>query len=184
MGKDPATTGEEIAAPTVTHDERPPAESKWKMAAKSKDGDTAMALFNDVEDLREAIDPAEERKLLWRIDLMILPYLAVCYAFFYIDKVSKKTHSSRGLIGDMFADYFCVDNPQLCRHLRHSAGSAPRGHRVQLAQQPVLLWLLGLGVSDEFFAAAVANWCVEVILCVGDLLTTTEKYLGFNIFMW
>ncbi|KAL1979619.1 hypothetical protein VTN96DRAFT_5441 [Rasamsonia emersonii] len=101
MGKDPATTGEEIAAPTVTHDERPPAESKWKMAAKSKDGDTAMALFNDVEDLREAIDPAEERKLLWRIDLMILPYLAVCYAFFYIDKTTLSYAAIFGIRQDL-----------------------------------------------------------------------------------
>lgn len=108
MGKDPITPPAGAAAAgeitaTVTHDERPAAPAaaaaeskskwKWKMATKTQDGDTAMALFNDVDDLREAavIDPAEERKLLWRIDLMILPYLAVCYAFFYIDKVAPSS---------------------------------------------------------------------------------------------
>lgn len=62
-------------------------QSKWKVS-KSGDGDTAMALFTNPEDLHEYVDPKEARRLLWKIDLMILPYLAVCYAFFYIDKVS------------------------------------------------------------------------------------------------
>lgn len=62
-------------------------QSKWKVS-KSGDGDTAMALFTNPDELYEYVDPKEARKLLWIIDLMILPYLAVCYAFFYIDKVS------------------------------------------------------------------------------------------------
>ena len=60
--------------------------SEWN-EKQQQDGDTAMALFSDPNALHEAIDPVEARKLLWKIDLMILPYLAVCYAFFYIDKV-------------------------------------------------------------------------------------------------
>jgi len=72
--------------PTVTHDEGNQVQSKWKMA-KSGDGDTAMALFSDPSELHEQYDPKEMRRLLWKIDFMILPYLAVCYAFFYIDKV-------------------------------------------------------------------------------------------------
>lgn len=63
--------------------------SKWKVS-KAGDGDTAMALFTNPDELHEAIDPKEERKLLWKIDFMILPYLAVCYAFFYIDKVRSE----------------------------------------------------------------------------------------------
>jgi hypothetical protein len=74
--------------PTVTHEETTTAQSKWKLA-QSADGDTAMTLFSDPDELHEPIDPEEERKLLWRIDFMILPYLAVCYAFFYIDKVEE-----------------------------------------------------------------------------------------------
>lgn len=71
--------------PTIEHEESAQ-ESKWK-TTKPVDGDTAMALFNDPSDLNEEVDPAELRKLIWKIDFMILPYLAVCYAFFYIDKV-------------------------------------------------------------------------------------------------
>ena len=73
--------------PTISHSESKQVDSKWK-STKVADGDTAMALFNDPDELHEEIDPAEARKVLWKIDFMILPYLAVCYAFFYIDKVS------------------------------------------------------------------------------------------------
>lgn len=72
--------------PTITHAESSTSNTKWK-SAKAKDGDVAMALFDDPDELHEEIDPAEARRLLWKIDFMILPYLAVCYAFFYIDKV-------------------------------------------------------------------------------------------------
>lgn len=73
--------------PTVAHDEVLQSDAtQWK-TDKPADGDTAMALFNDPADLHEEADPKELRKLLWKIDFMVLPYLAVCYAFFYIDKV-------------------------------------------------------------------------------------------------
>lgn len=44
-------------------------------------GDTAMALFDNPEDIHEPYDTAEEKRLVRKIDWMILPYLAVCYAF-------------------------------------------------------------------------------------------------------
>lgn len=74
----------------VTHEETTSNQKwlKWNWGpGKSREGDTAMALFDDPDELQEEIDPAAARKLLWKIDFMILPYLAVCYAFFYIDKV-------------------------------------------------------------------------------------------------
>jgi hypothetical protein len=75
--------GDAADVPTITHSESNQAQSKWKVT----DGDTAMALFDDPDELHEDVDPIEAKKLLWKIDFMILPYLAVCYAFFYIDKV-------------------------------------------------------------------------------------------------
>lgn len=77
-------------APTITHAESSQAQAKWK-SVKNADGDTAMALFDDPAELHEPVDPAEARRILLKIDFMILPYLAVCYAFFYIDKVSPAT---------------------------------------------------------------------------------------------
>jgi len=61
---------------------------KWHLSSKAKDGDTALALFSNPDELHKTISPANERALQWKIDLMILPYLAVCYAFFYIDKTT------------------------------------------------------------------------------------------------
>ncbi|GAB1206044.1 hypothetical protein APSETT445_004725 [Aspergillus pseudonomiae] len=61
-------------APTFIHNENTHIVASLK-APEPKDGDTAMALFND-EELQEPVDPVEARKLLWKIDFMILPYLA------------------------------------------------------------------------------------------------------------
>ncbi|KAJ5794661.1 Major facilitator superfamily domain general substrate transporter [Penicillium paradoxum] len=86
--------------PTVSHAEDNQAHSKLR-SAKHADGDTAMALFDDPDELHEDIDPAEARKLLWRIDFMILPYLAVCYAFFYIDKTTLSYAAIFGIREDL-----------------------------------------------------------------------------------
>lgn len=88
----PGSKADIMDEPIITHAESSVSRSKWR-SAKSKDGDTAMALFDDPDELHEEFDPEEARKILWKIDFMILPYLAVCYAFFYIDKVSSRYRS-------------------------------------------------------------------------------------------
>lgn len=85
---------------TAVHQEQLTARG-WKLSSKKADGDTALALFEDPEDAREAIDPAEEKKLVRRIDFMILPYLAVCYAFFYIDKTTLSYAAIFGIQEDL-----------------------------------------------------------------------------------
>ncbi|KAJ6002155.1 hypothetical protein N7499_001980 [Penicillium canescens] len=87
-------------APTIVHAESNQEQSKFK-TAKNADGDTAMALFDDPDELHEEVDPAEARKLLWKIDFMILPYLAVCYAFFYIDKTTLSYAAIFGIREDL-----------------------------------------------------------------------------------
>lgn len=47
-------------------------------------GDTALALFAQGNAQYEAIDPAENKKLVRKIDWMIIPLLSVCYAFYYV----------------------------------------------------------------------------------------------------
>lgn len=47
-------------------------------------GDVALALFDNVGDVHEPIDPEEERRLVRKVDWMILPYISVCYVFFYV----------------------------------------------------------------------------------------------------
>lgn len=81
----------EDKAISSAHDEMnsldlPPTGHKFKFSAKAKkqDGDVALALFANADDLSEPIDPEEEKKLIRKIDLIILPLIAVNYAFFYI----------------------------------------------------------------------------------------------------
>jgi hypothetical protein len=54
--------------------------------AKIHNGDAALALFENLEDMHESFELGEEKKLVRKIDLMILPFLAVCYAFYYVSR--------------------------------------------------------------------------------------------------
>lgn len=61
---------------SITHQETASIEhvSKWKFP-KSGGGDVAQALFNSPDEVAEPIDPAEEKRVVRKIDMMILPYL-------------------------------------------------------------------------------------------------------------
>lgn len=74
----------DIEEPGNGHEKTLPSKrSGWKVST-SGDGDTAMALFSETDEVHEESDPKEAKKLERKIDFMILPYLTVCYAFFYI----------------------------------------------------------------------------------------------------
>ncbi|EXJ86942.1 hypothetical protein A1O3_03896 [Capronia epimyces CBS 606.96] len=81
----------------------PPTPHKFKFSAKSKsqDGDIALRLFANVDDLHEPIEPEEEKKLIRKIDLLILPLIAVNYAFFYIDKTTLSYAAIFGIRDDL-----------------------------------------------------------------------------------
>jgi hypothetical protein len=51
---------------------------------KIHDGDTALVLFNNLDAMHQGFEPGEEKRLVRKIDLMILPFLSVCYAFYYV----------------------------------------------------------------------------------------------------
>lgn len=87
---------------------------------KAGEGDEALALFSTVADVHEDIDPEEEKKVVRKIDFMILPvsvsnegdghvyrlslihqYLAVCYCFFYIDKTTLSYAAIFGIEEDL-----------------------------------------------------------------------------------
>jgi hypothetical protein len=74
---------------------------KWAASSHGADGDTAQALFSSPDELLEVISEAEENRLQWKIDFMILPYLAVCYAFFYIDKTTLSYAAIFGIRDDL-----------------------------------------------------------------------------------
>ena len=92
--------------PTTTHAEtlslvQTSTHTKWHLSSKASDGDTALALFSNPDELHEVISPADEARLQRKIDFMILPYLAVCYAFFYIDKTTLSYAAIFGIRDDL-----------------------------------------------------------------------------------
>ncbi|KAF4820696.1 putative transporter [Colletotrichum siamense] len=64
-------------------------------------GDVALALFNNVGGIHDPINPEEDRKLVRKVDWMILPYISVCYAFFYIDKTTLSYAAIFGIQKDL-----------------------------------------------------------------------------------
>ncbi|CAO1599916.1 hypothetical protein XANCAGTX0491_003623 [Xanthoria calcicola] len=84
----PVSSNDSSNKPSAVHDEATHTKaSRWKIS-RAGDGDTAMALFSLPEEFHQPTSPEEAKRLERRIDYMILPYLAVCYAFFYIDKTT------------------------------------------------------------------------------------------------
>ncbi|KAF3761701.1 hypothetical protein M406DRAFT_49661 [Cryphonectria parasitica EP155] len=64
-------------------------------------GDTAQALFDGDDASLEPYTADEEKQLVRKIDFMIIPYLAVCYAFFYIDKTTLSYAAIFGIREDL-----------------------------------------------------------------------------------
>jgi hypothetical protein len=84
----------------------PPGPTKFKFSAKARenDGDVALQLFVNVDDSHDydrPIDPAEEKKLIRKVDWTILPLIAVNYAFFYIDKTTLSYAAIFGIKDDL-----------------------------------------------------------------------------------
>jgi MFS family permease len=61
-----------------------------------------MSLFSSPADLQnDPITPEEDARVKRKVDFMILPYLAVCYAFFYIDKTTLSYAAIFGIREDL-----------------------------------------------------------------------------------
>ncbi|KAJ5112927.1 hypothetical protein N7456_001461 [Penicillium angulare] len=90
---------------TAENDSKPPIdhiENVTSTKASSKvTGDAALTLFNDPKELHAFVDPVEEKRLLRKIDFMILPCLSVCYIFFYIDKTTLSYAAIFGVDDDL-----------------------------------------------------------------------------------
>ncbi|KAL9585322.1 MAG: hypothetical protein Q9203_004292 [Teloschistes exilis] len=95
-----STKGDDIKPPVIHDQGLPPQKAGWQVS-RAGDGDTAMAIFSTPDEVHEPIDPDEARRLERKIDFMILPYLAVCYAFFYIDKTTLSYAAIFGIQEDL-----------------------------------------------------------------------------------
>lgn len=74
--------------------------TEWK-TSQPDDGDTALAFIQSAHTSEIVYTKDEEKRLVRKIDLMILPYLAVCYAFFYIDKTTLSYAAIFGIREDL-----------------------------------------------------------------------------------
>lgn len=92
--------GESKDPESAIHAETTAPQSKWKIS-KSGDGDVAMSLFNSPDELHEPISPEEDARVKRKIDWMILPYLSVCYVFFYVDKTTLSYAAIFGIREDL-----------------------------------------------------------------------------------
>lgn len=92
-GKDvePAALHQETVS---TSTGRPPV-----FVSAAAEGDVAATLFDDTSP--EPYTEDDERRLVRKIDFMIIPYLAVCYAFFYIDKTTLSYAAIFGIREDL-----------------------------------------------------------------------------------
>ncbi|KPI45115.1 putative transporter [Cyphellophora attinorum] len=89
---------------TYAHDEiqLPTTSKKFSFSSKgNKDGDVALALFSDPDEMMEPVSQEEEQKLVRKIDFLILPLIAVNYAFFYIDKTTLSYAAIFGIREDL-----------------------------------------------------------------------------------
>ncbi|OJJ81772.1 uncharacterized protein ASPGLDRAFT_75930 [Aspergillus glaucus CBS 516.65] len=90
-------TAEEGNKSSTSHFE----DSQRTIPEKTHNGDTALALFAHGEGQNEPIDPAENKRLVRKIDWMILPFLSICYAFYYIDKTTLSYAAIFGINEDL-----------------------------------------------------------------------------------
>lgn len=54
----------------------------------SKHGDVALRIFDDENELAAAIDPAAERRVVRKIDMMVMPFICITYLLTYLDKAT------------------------------------------------------------------------------------------------
>ena len=72
-----------------------------RSAGDLKYGDVALDHFSHTHDLAEPIDPEAERKLLRKIDWMVIPFICVTYLITYIDKATLGYAAVFGLADDL-----------------------------------------------------------------------------------
>jgi len=51
-----------------------------------RNNDIGLKIFTNVEDVAGDIDPVEERRLVRKIDMMVIPFICVTYLVTYLDK--------------------------------------------------------------------------------------------------
>lgn len=134
---------------------------KWALSSHASDGDTALALFSNPDELHEAISPRDQARLQRKIDFMILPYLAVCYAFFYIDKTTLSYAAIFGIRDDLKLVGTQYNWLSSIFYFGFLAWACKGTHFRSLVSQPMIIYIHVLTMlysSNELLDAAVSHW--------------------------
>ncbi|KAG9100394.1 hypothetical protein FRC06_004170 [Ceratobasidium sp. 370] len=110
------------------------------------------------------IDPEAERRLLWKIDLLLMPLLTVSYGLQYYDKAIFSSASVFGLLGDM--DLIVTSgNPPVSSTTRFSTATAAFYWGFMVAAYP-MSYLLQKFPVGKTLSLMVILWGVIVMLTV------------------
>ena len=140
---------------------------------ENKSGDTALALFKDAKELHEPVDPIEEKRLIRKVDWMILPCLSVCYIFFY---VSSNPAPQRFFPGrEFYIGHWKLIKAKIDKTTLSYAAIFGINEDLHLSGTQYS-WL-----SSIFYFGFIA-WQLPTNLLMQRL--PTAKYLSINIIMW
>ncbi|KAG8772676.1 hypothetical protein FRC12_002943 [Ceratobasidium sp. 428] len=110
------------------------------------------------------IDPEAERRLLWKIDLLLMPLLTVSYGLQYYDKAIFSSASVFGLLEDM--DLIVTSgNPPVASTTRFSTATAAFYWGFMVAAYP-MSYLLQKFPVGKTLSIMVIIWGVIVMLTV------------------
>lgn len=138
-----------------------------KIDVVSRSGDIALAIVGDGTDefITEPLTEAEEKRVMRKVDWLILPYLSVCYVFFFVSAIT--------LITITVADELT---------------------RIKIDKK-TLSYAAIFGISEDLhlsgteysWLSSLFYWGFLVFALPTNLLLqrfSIAKYLGFNIFAW
>ncbi|KAG9113184.1 hypothetical protein FRC07_007806 [Ceratobasidium sp. 392] len=122
----------------------------------------------------EDIDPEAERRLLWKIDLLLMPLLTVSYGLQYYDKAIFSSASVFGLLEDM--DLIVTSgNPPVASTTRFSTATAAFYWGFMVAAYP-MSYLLQKFPVGKMLSIMVIIWGVIVMLTI-----TVKSYPGIVV---
>lgn len=130
-----------------------------KILEHSHDGDEALKAFRGHEGDIIEIDEATNKRLLRRIDWNLMPIMCIVYGLNFLDKTTISYASIMGLKDDLGLQ---GDDYQ-CKFSRLSSRLSADPH--SRAGIDVLLWLPGLGISNEPTAPISTDWEIQRCLC-------------------
>ena len=138
-------------------------------------GDIALDVFSKGEALDDAIDPAAERRVVRKIDMMVIPFICVTYLVTYIDKATLGYAAVFGLQTDL--NLHGTQYSWLSKSFYVAGLSLRRSLMLCLLSNDFLYYAVG---SIFYFGYLVFEYPTSHAM----QKLSIAKWLGANIFIW